>query len=79
MKPTPLTEKPIRAYESYQEYGRLKEMGSLTELTDYSKVTVEGTRVGGKVVIPAFVTMAESQSNFTFFPSTPHTLPQYQW
>ncbi len=41
---------------SDQHYTQLQEIKSLTELADYTAASVDGTRVGAKIVIPEFVT-----------------------
>ncbi len=53
------------AFVSDRNYTRLQEIKSLTELADYAAASVEGTRVGAKIVIPEFVTFQRFPENRT--------------
>jgi len=54
------------AHISDRNYSTLRQVKSLEELTDYSAATVEGTRMGGRVAIPKFVTFKKFPAKTRF-------------
>lgn len=53
------------AFISDRNYTRVQEITSLTELADYTTASVDGTRIGAKIVIPEFVTFQRFPENRT--------------